>query len=51
MVLFSSHDYQFVDTIANRIIEIAPGGVIDRPGGLETYYRDVRVQALRQFLP
>jgi ATPase subunit of ABC transporter with duplicated ATPase domains len=48
VVLFSSHDYQFVDTIANRIIEIAPGGVIDRPGGLDAYHRDARVQEMRQ---
>ena len=48
VVLFSSHDYQFVDTIANRIIEIAPGGVIDRPGGLEAYHRDARVQEMRR---
>jgi len=48
VVLFSSHDYQFVDTIANRIIEIAPGGVIDRPGGLEAYHRDARVGEMRR---
>jgi len=29
-VLFSSHDHQFVQTVANRIIEITPSGVIDR---------------------
>ncbi len=33
-LLFDSHDHQFVDTIANRIIEILPGGIIDRR---ETY--------------
>jgi ATPase subunit of ABC transporter with duplicated ATPase domains len=48
VVLFSSHDYQFVDTIANRIIEIAPGGVIDRPGGLDAYHNDSRVQDMRR---
>ncbi len=31
-VLFSSHDHQFVDTIANRIIEITPNGFLDKPG-------------------
>ena len=48
VVLFSSHDYQFVDTIANRIIEITPGGVIDEPGGLEAYHQDARIQELRR---
>lgn len=47
VVLFASHDYQFVDTIANRIIEIAPGGVIDRPMNLEAYIQDPLVQELR----
>lgn len=47
VVLFASHDYQFVDTIANRIIEIAPGGVIDRPMKLEAYIQDPLVQELR----
>ena len=30
VVLFNSHDHEFVNSIANRIIEITPGGVIDR---------------------
>ena len=47
VVLFTSHDYQFVDTIANRIIEIAPGGVIDRAMRLEQYIEDPAVQQLR----
>ena len=34
VMLFTSHDHQFVTSIANRIIEICPGGVIDRPHGL-----------------
>src|SRR5690606_33826417 len=29
-ILFSSHDHQFVQTVANRIVEIAPGGVMDK---------------------
>ena len=29
-ILFTSHDHQFVDTIADRIIEILPNGIIDR---------------------
>ena len=30
VVLFESHDHQFISTIANRIVEFCPGGVIDR---------------------
>jgi ABC-type multidrug transport system ATPase subunit len=30
VVLFSSHDHEFISTIANRIIEITPNGIIDR---------------------
>ncbi|MEI2611885.1 MAG: hypothetical protein V9G20_24885 [Candidatus Promineifilaceae bacterium] len=47
VLLFASHDYQFVDTIANRIVEIAPGGVIDRAMKLEEYIKDPVVQELR----
>ena len=37
VVLFASHDHEFVSTVANRIIEITPGGVIDRVTGFEEY--------------
>ncbi|MHC1693269.1 MAG: ABC-F family ATP-binding cassette domain-containing protein [Sphaerochaetaceae bacterium] len=48
VVLFNSHDHQFVDTIANRIVEFAPHGhVIDRMMKLEEYLSNVDVQALR----
>lgn len=36
-LLFSSHDHQFIQTIANRIIEVTPNGVVDRA---ETTYED-----------
>ena len=47
-LLFTSHDFQFIDTIANRIVEIAPGGVIDRSLPLNEYLKDERVLALRE---
>lgn len=47
VVLFTSHDYQFVETIANRIVEITPGGVIDRAMTLEQYLGDTAVAQLR----
>ena len=36
-VLFSSHDHQFVQTVANRIIEIKPGGIIDKKQTYDEY--------------
>ena len=49
-VLFASHDYQFVKTIANRIIEITPNGVIDRMMSLEEFNQDQKVQQMRKDL-
>nr|WP_304598739.1 ATP-binding cassette domain-containing protein [Geobacter sp. FeAm09] len=37
VVLFASHDHEFVSTIANRIVEITPGGVIDRVMAFDEY--------------
>lgn len=36
-ILFSSHDYEILNTVANRIIEITPEGIIDRPGTYEEF--------------
>jgi ATPase subunit of ABC transporter with duplicated ATPase domains len=48
VLLFNSHDHQFVDTIANRIVEFAPdGNVIDRMMRLEEYLDNGDVRALR----
>lgn len=48
VVLFNSHDHQFVDTIANRIIEFAPrGNVIDKISKLEEYLDSADVRMLR----
>lgn len=37
VVLFASHDHQFVSTVANRIIEITPDGIIDKMMGFDQY--------------
>lgn len=37
VVLFASHDHQFVSTVANRIVEIAPDGIIDVMMGFDEY--------------
>ena len=36
-ILFSSHDYEIINTVANRIIEITPDGFIDRRGTYEEF--------------
>ncbi|MDB5085364.1 MAG: transporter ATP-binding protein [Bacilli bacterium] len=46
IVLFSSHDHQFVDTIANRIIELTPKGLVDRSYTYEEYLENDTVKSL-----
>jgi ATPase subunit of ABC transporter with duplicated ATPase domains len=47
VVLFSSHDHQFVCTVANRIVEVTPSGVIDRVMRFEDYLGDREVAGIR----
>ena len=47
VILFNSHDHQFVSSIANRIIEFTPTGIIDRMTDFESYISDESVKALR----
>ena len=47
-LLFSSHDHQFVSTIANRIIEILPRGIIDRRLPYDEYLENKEVKKLRE---
>ncbi|MDD3571297.1 MAG: ATP-binding cassette domain-containing protein [Lachnospiraceae bacterium] len=47
-LLFDSHDHQFVHTIANRIIEICPNGIIDREETYDEYIEDEVVDQLRE---
>jgi ATPase subunit of ABC transporter with duplicated ATPase domains len=47
-VLFASHDLQFVDTIANRIIELTPNGMIDKRMTYEEYLQDDNIRELRK---
>ena len=46
-IIFASHDRQFINTVANRIIEFTPGGVIDRRMTFEEYLESSEVAALR----
>ncbi|MCT8975329.1 ATP-binding cassette domain-containing protein [Clostridium sp. CX1] len=43
-ILFTSHDHQFVQTVANRIIEITPGGVMDRQMSYDEYLENGEIQ-------
>lgn len=47
VILFNSHDHQFVSSIANRIIEFTPTGIIDRMTDFESYISDESVKAIR----
>ncbi len=49
-ILFSSHDHEFINTVANRIIELTPNGTIDKLMTYEDYIHDERVKELRQKL-
>jgi ATPase subunit of ABC transporter with duplicated ATPase domains len=47
-VLFTSHDYEFVNTIANRIIEITPKGIVDKAMTYEEYLQNEKIKAQRE---
>ena len=47
-LLFDSHDHQFTQTIANRIIEILPGGIIDRKMTFDEYIESEEIDAIRE---
>jgi ATPase subunit of ABC transporter with duplicated ATPase domains len=47
IVLFTSHDHEFVQTVANRIIELAPKGFIDKRMTYDEYLADDSVKKLR----
>ena len=46
-VLFSTHDHEFAQTVANRIIELTPKGVIDRYMTFDEYFQDKKIKELR----
>jgi ATPase subunit of ABC transporter with duplicated ATPase domains len=47
IVLLTSHDHTFLQTVANRVIELTPAGIIDRLMSFDEYLEDGRVQQLR----
>ena len=50
IVLLTTHDHQFMHTVANRIIELTPNGMIDRLMTYDEYLVDERVKVMREEL-
>lgn len=48
VALFTSHDHEFVQTVANRIIEITPKGIIDKRMSYDEYISDENIKAMRE---
>jgi len=49
-VIFTSHDHQFTQTVANRVIELTPNGCIDRMKTLDEYLENADIKAQRMEL-
>ncbi|MDI9309348.1 MAG: ATP-binding cassette domain-containing protein [Limnohabitans sp.] len=47
-VLFTTHDHEFAQTVANRVLELTPNGVIDRYMTFDEYLDDDKIQELRK---
>ena len=46
-VLLTTHDHEFAQTLANRIVELTPKGVIDRYMSFDEYMQDEKIKNLR----
>ncbi len=47
-VLFTTHDHEFMNSVANRIIEITPAGIIDKEMTYDEYIMDPRIKEIRE---
>nr|WP_321236473.1 ABC-F family ATP-binding cassette domain-containing protein [uncultured Psychroserpens sp.] len=47
-VLFTTHDHEFAQTVANRVIELTPSGIIDRYMTFDEYMNDKKIKELRE---
>lgn len=47
-ILFSSHDHEFIQTVANRIIELTPNGTIDKLMEYDEYIYDEKIKELKE---
>ena len=50
IVMLTSHDHTFLQTVANRVIELTPNGIIDRLMSFDEYLENDRVKQLREAL-
>ena len=50
IVLMTSHDHEFIQTVCNRIIELTPNGIIDKRMDYDDYIVDEKVKELRNKL-
>ncbi|HTR29624.1 MAG TPA: ATP-binding cassette domain-containing protein [Puia sp.] len=48
IVMLTSHDHTFLQTVANRVIELTPAGIIDRLTSFDEFLEDARVKQLRE---
>ncbi len=46
-ILFTTHDHEFAQTVANRVVELTPNGVIDRYTTFDEYMQDAKIKELR----
>lgn len=46
-ILFTTHDHEFAQTVANRVVELTPNGVIDRYTTFDEYMQDKTIKELR----
>jgi len=49
-ILFTSHDHELVNTVANRIVEITPNGIIDKMMPYDDYLADAKITQLQEEL-
>jgi len=47
-VLFTTHDHEFAQTVANRVIELTPNGIIDRYTTFDEYMQNPKIKELRE---
>ncbi|MFV0566686.1 MAG: ABC-F family ATP-binding cassette domain-containing protein [Flavobacteriaceae bacterium] len=46
-ILFTTHDHEFAQTVANRVVELTPNGVIDRYTTFDEYMQDPKIKEMR----
>ena len=47
-ILFTTHDHEFAQTLANRVVELTPNGIIDRYTTFDDYMQDAKIKNLRE---